>query len=352
MASVDGHIDKNFEARKADHVRLALETKSQADGLSGLARVRLVHEALPEINWSEVSLDASFFGEKIPSPIFVSSMTAGHKQSELLNSRIAEAAEARGWVMGIGSQRKQIFDDSAAKEWTQFRQRFPKLKVMGNIGLSQLIEIPNEDVKYLADSIQASAMIVHTNPLQEVIQPEGTPQFRGGIKRLEDLSRNLQLPIVLKETGCGVSKRTLLKLKGLGLRAVDVSGLGGTHWGRIEGERSGADSIRANASEVFKDWGNSTVDSMKWAQEAKADYEVWASGGVRSGLDAAKLFALGAKMVGVAQPVMQAAVESSQAVHNLLEKLEFDLRIALFCTGSRSVQELRNHIEVKDEPRT
>ncbi len=343
--------DKHFESRKADHVRLALDAQNQTEGLSGLTRVRLLHEALPEINWSDVSLETSLFGEKIPSPIFVSSMTAGHAQGAILNARIAEACEEHGWVMGIGSQRKQLFDQTAIQEWSTFRKRFQKLKVLGNLGLSQLIEISNEDVKDLADSIQASAMIIHTNPLQEAIQPEGTPQFKGGFKRLEDLARNLSIPVILKETGCGFSKRTLLKLKGIGLRVVDVSGLGGTHWGRIEGRRSSNNKLSA-AAESFQDWGISTVESLRWAQEAKPDYEVWASGGVRSGLDAAKLFGLGAKMVGIAQPVMAAAMKDTQAVKDLFEKFEYELKLALFCTGSKGVQELRNHIEVKDEPRT
>jgi len=349
MASVE--TDKNFESRKADHVRLALKSENQTQNLSGLSRVRLLHEALPDINFGDVTLETSFFGEKASSPMFVSSMTAGHSQSALLNSRIADAAEARGWVMGVGSQRKQLFDSQAIQEWQLFRQRFKKLKLLGNLGLTQLIEVTNDDVKDLVDSIEATGMIIHTNPLQEAIQPEGTPDFRGGFKRLEDLARNLQVPVILKETGCGFSKRTLLRLKGIGIRVVDVSGLGGTHWGRIEGKRAKSTG-NFEISDTFKDWGISTVDSLRWAQEIKPDYEVWASGGVRSGLDAAKFFGLGAKMVGVAQPVMAAATKDSDTVHKLLEKLETELKLALFCTGSRSVQELRNHIEVKDEART
>lgn len=337
--------DKKFESRKADHVRLSMDAGNQTTNLSGLSRIRLTHEALPEINWSDISIEASLFGEKINAPLFVSSMTAGHSEGEKLNFRIAEAAEKRGWVMGIGSQRKQLFDADAVQEWARFRARFPELKIMGNIGITQLIEMSNEDVLDLVDSVKASAMIVHTNPLQEALQPEGTPRFRGGFKRLEELAKNTSVPIVLKEVGCGFSKRTLLKLKGIGLRAVDVSGLGGTHWGRIEGKRA-TNEVLAQTSESFKDWGIPTVDSLRSAIDVKPDYEVWASGGVRSGLDAAKLFGLGAKMVGVAQPVMMAAVESTKAVEELLTRLEYELRMALFCTGSRGVQELRNHIEV------
>jgi isopentenyl-diphosphate Delta-isomerase len=339
--------DKKFESRKADHVRLSMDPGNQTTNLSGLSRVRLIHEALPDINWTDLTIESSLFGEKTLSPIFVSSMTAGHAEGEKLNFRIAEAAEKRGWVMGIGSQRKQLFDAEAVKEWARFRGRFPELKIMGNIGLSQLIEMSNDDVLDLVDSVKASAMIIHTNPLQEALQPEGTPRFRGGFKRLEDLAKNTQVPIVLKEVGCGFSKRTLLKLKGIGLKAVDVSGLGGTHWGRIEGKRA-TNEVLAQTAESFKDWGISTIDSLRSAIDIKPDYEVWASGGVRSGLDAAKLFALGAKMVGIAQPVMLAASESTKAVEELLARIEYELKLSLFCTGSRSVLELRNHIEVRE----
>ena len=339
--------DQNFELRKADHVRLALDSDNQASNLSGLARVRLLHEAMPEINWTDISIESTLFGERIASPIFVSSMTAGHSEGEKLNFRIAEAAEKRGWVMGVGSQRKQLFDPEAVEEWARFRQRFPEVRILGNIGLSQLIEMSDGDVKDLVESVRASAIVVHTNPLQEALQPEGTPRFRGGFKRLENLTKSTQIPVILKEVGCGFSKRTLLKLKGINLRAVDVSGLGGTHWGRIEGRRA-PNGILSGAAESFKDWGVSTVESLRSAVEIKPDYEIWASGGVRSGLDAAKLFALGAKFVGVAQPIMAAASQSVKAVEELMARYEYELKLAMFCTGSRAVQELRNHLEVRD----
>ena len=152
-------------------------------------------------------------------------------------------------------------------------------------------------------------MIVHTNPLQECIQPEGTPHFKGGLQALENLCRDLAVPVILKETGCGFSRKTLEKLKGVGLAAVDVSGKGGTHWGRVEARRLPAGHVREAAGESFADWGHTTVDSLMAARGVEWPRELWASGGVRNGLDAAKLIALGADLVGLAKPVLEAALK-------------------------------------------
>jgi isopentenyl-diphosphate delta-isomerase len=201
-----------------------------------------------------------------------------------------------------------------------------------------LIQTPIERVQKLADDLEASAMIIHLNALQECLQPEGTPQFKGGLKALKKLTRSLSMPVVVKETGCGFSKTTLEKLKDSGVAAVDVSGLGGTHWGRIEGLRN--PTLEAVA-ETFANWGISTVESVVTAVRSKPSYEVWASGGVRTGLDAAKLIAMGARTVGVAKPILEAALQSEEALDQCMQTIEHELKIALFCTGCRNISELR-----------
>lgn len=330
-------FEQQFERRKVDHIRLSLDEKSQANGGSGLDRVRLRHEAFPEINFNDVVLDTEVFSTKLKSPIFISSMTAGHAGSQNLNLLMAKVAQARGWAMGVGSQRRQLTDTHADFEWKSLRKECPDVVLFGNIGLSQLVSTPVSDVRRLAETLEASAMIVHTNPLQECLQPEGTPQFAGGLKALEKLCRELSLPVIVKETGCGFSQSTLSRLRGLGVAAVDVSGYGGTHWGRVEGGRSASGEKLNLAAETFKDWGVSTLDSLLYALEFQKDYQVWASGGVRSGLDAAIVLAIGAKMVGVAKPIMQAALQGESALMKQMELLEFELKTALFCTGSRDV---------------
>jgi isopentenyl-diphosphate delta-isomerase len=268
-------------------------------------------------------------------------MTAGHERSAALNALLARACEARGWRMGVGSQRRELGDKQAALEWKAIRRDSPKAELLGNLGLAQLIRCKISDIEKLVENLEASAMIIHLNALQECLQPEGTPQFKGGLKALEKLARKLSVPVVVKETGCGFSKATLKRLKGIGISAVDVSGLGGTHWGRIEGGRNGEGQVKHEAARTLASWGISTVDSLMDALVLKPDYEVWASGGVRSGLDAAKLLALGAKCVGFAMPVLDAAMKGEAQLLSKMETFEYELKTALFCTGSKSVEDLQ-----------
>lgn len=341
--SIVGEKPEHFESRKADHIRLALSEVTQATGGSGLDSVRLTHEAMPDLDFSEISIATKLFGKPAGSPMFVSSMTAGHAGSLNLNMVMAQVCEKRGWPMGVGSQRRQLTDRSVDAEWSKLRKAVPRVRLFGNIGLAQVIESPVADVRRLADTLEAEAMIVHLNPLQECMQPEGTPSFKGGLQALSKLVRELGLPVIVKETGCGISKGTLRRLSGIGVFAVDVSGYGGTHWGRVEGGRSNPAAMRARAAATFGEWGIGTVESLVAGVElGKKDYEMWASGGVRSGLDAAKLLALGASHVGFAKPVIEAALEGEEALDERLALFEFELKTALFCTGSRTIDELKD----------
>lgn len=363
--------DSQFESRKVDHIRLALDPGTQTSGASGLDHVRLRHEAFPELDFEQIDpVTSSFFGSA-RTPMFISSMTAGHAASGDLNLIMARVCEARNWPMGVGSQRKELFDSAASIEWTRIRKQCRGVRFFGNIGIAQLIRTSTDDIRRLAEALDASAMIVHTNPLQECLQPEGTPQFAGGLRAIERLVRELGRPVIVKETGCGFSTSSLRRLCGLGVAAVDISGMGGTHWGRVEGGRSPKGSMLHRAADTFRDWGVGTVESLRLALALEPkdesdrlgssvaiprqgpsdrldssarplrDYEVWASGGVRSGLDAAKLVAMGARMVGLAKPILEAALEGEDALNSALERLEYEFKMALFCTGSRTVLELR-----------
>lgn len=339
---MDLESNVQFESRKADHIRLSLSEKNQAAGESGLDRIRLIHEALPEINFSQVSLADRSLNKKVRTPFLVSSMTAGHSDSVNLNRTLALACEARGWRMGVGSQRRELNDKAAAGEWKEIRKSAKTVELLGNLGLAQLIQTKTSDVQRLVDALEASAMIIHLNALQECMQPEGTPDFRGGLKAIERLVKGLDVPVVIKETGCGISRATFKKLKGTGVAAVDVSGYGGTHWGRIEGDRNRSDSVRAEAAATLANWGISTVESLQEAFSLKLDFEIWGSGGVRSGLDAAKLLAMGATQVGFAKPILEAALKSEAELDRKMSVFEYELKTALFCTGCKSVEELRS----------
>jgi isopentenyl-diphosphate Delta-isomerase len=330
-----------FEGRKRDHIALALKNETEALGQSGLDDIELIHEALPDLVFSEINLSTKSLNEQIATPFVVSSMTAGHDDSLTLNTRLAKVSAERGWWMGVGSQRRELTDTSALQEWKAVRAGAPRANLMSNIGIAQLIVTPIEQVMRLTEAIEARAMIVHLNALQECIQPEGTPSFKGGLEKISALVKALApLPVIVKETGCGFSARTLLRLKETGIAVVDVAGFGGTHWGRIEGLRATTDKVRAAAGQTFANWGISTADAVLNAKAVNTSYEVWGSGGVRTGLDAAKLLALGTKRVAFAKPILQAALDGDESLNLCMQTIEFELQTALFCTGCKSIEEL------------
>lgn len=339
---MDSKDFSDFEARKADHLRLAMDTRTQARAGSGWDEIHLVHEALPELNLDGIELSSKFWDHSATSPLFISSMTAGHHQGEALNTVLAKGAAIRGWPMGVGSQRRELDDPTAAEEWRRLRKAAPQACFFSNLGITQLIQYGHEAALRLTHSLEAQAIIIHLNALQEALQPEGTPLFAGGLTAIEGLSRAANLPIVVKETGCGFSKATLQRLFSAGVSAVDIGGYGGTHWGRIEGFRAAPDSLQALAAQTFAHWGEPTPYCLQEAKDVgRKNQELWASGGVRSGLDAAKAIALGADKVGLAQPALAAALQGENALQRWMEQMEFELKLALFCTGSRTVEQLR-----------
>lgn len=373
----ESETSTQFETRKRDHIKIALDSKSQTDGQNGLDSIELIHEALPELDYKEVDISTSFFfsgnaslksdaiSHKLSSPIFISSMTAGHQHGRQINEALARLSDRRQILMGVGSQRRELNDSNAADEWAQVRKQAPRAKLIGNIGITQLIKTPIDKIQKLIDATEAVALFVHLNPLQEVLQPEGTPSFRDGHQALENLVKIAGVPIIVKEVGCGFSVETLKRLHSTGVFAVDVSGKGGTHWGRVEGYRSQPDQLLYKVAQTFQNWGVSTVQSMLNAKEAAkgtaASYEVWASGGVRNGLEVGKLVALGAKKVGVAKPFLEATLQgqnvdqviksdlADQALEDLLNRLETELKITMFCTGCRTLQDLQTKPVIKTQ---
>lgn len=333
-----------FEKRKQDHIELALMMENQADESHRYDAITLMHDALPDINFDEIRLTGTRFGQTVEKPLMVASMTAGHHHAENINRNLMAACMKTGWAMGVGSQRRELTDLNAATEWRALRRDYSGVSLYSNLGIAQVITTPIESILRLTDAIQADALIVHCNPLQECIQPEGTPVFKGCWDSLALLVKHLPIPLVVKETGCGFSKATLSRLNAIGVNAVDVSGLGGTHWGRIEGHRAPHESIQKNASKTFRNWGIDTVSSVMDAYSLSPVFEIWGSGGVRHGLDAAKLFALGASTVAFAKPMLAAAIESAAQVTHVMNTIEYEIKVALFCTGSRTLYELKEKI--------
>lgn len=332
---------RQFEKRKQEHIELALMPANQADEYNAFDNLKLIHEALPDINFNEIRLNGARFNKPIITPFMVSSMTAGHMDSKLINRNLIAACAESGWAMGVGSQRRELTDDQASFEWAPIRRDFPQVSLFGNLGIAQLISTPVDQLRRLTDTLQAEALIIHCNPLQECIQPEGTPLFKGCWHALDHLVKLLPIPVIVKETGCGFSSSTLIRLNEIGVAAVDVSGLGGTHWGRIEGHRAVDEPIRQKAADTFRGWGIDTVSSVCFAASLNPSFEIWGSGGVRNGLDAAKLIALGASTVGFAKPMLEPALISASTVLSVMRSIEYELKVAMFCTGSRVLSDLK-----------
>ena len=342
------NLDKlSYETRKQDHLHLALR-EANFEGDNGLKKIKLIHEALPNLNWDDVDISTTILGKKFATPFFVSGMTGGFDGAQQINRRLAQACSKKGWIMGVGSQRKQLFSKDAYLEWESIKKEFPNLSFIGNLGISQVIHTPIEKIEELVHSLGAFAIMIHTNPLQECLQPEGTPHFKGWKEVLKKIIKKISVPVCIKETGCGFSESTLKSLCGLGLGAVDVSGYGGTHWGRIEGDRIPSEDVRKEAAKTFAQWGQSTLSSLLSAQKlSKKDFEIWASGGLTNGLDAAKSLALGSSAVGFANLILKQAMKSEKSLMDQMFLLEHELKIALFCTGSQSLKDLNQWEFVK-----
>jgi len=338
--------DQEFITRKVDHIRLSLVAESEALACNTLDGYRLIHDSLPDLELSQVSISAPFLDQLQRTPFFIAGMTAGHPDAEALNRRLAAAAAKRGWGFGLGSQRRELQGVFLDAPVTAIRNAHPGLALISNLGIAQLIGIDRSgEWSRLRDLLARSgsnALAIHLNPLQESVQTEGTRDFRGGIAAISNLLRQVSVPVILKETGSGMSASFLRRISELPLHAVDVSGLGGTHWGRIEGMRAPEGSLARGLGKTFANWGIPTAESIRNAVGILGErgVKVLASGGIRSGLDAAKCLALGASAAGFARPALEAALAGEAALEQWMERVEQELRIALFCTNSAGIPEL------------
>ncbi len=336
---------KKFDSRKKDHILYSTSKESQFDSFkSASEQIQLLPTAFPEINLNQVKLNQILLGESFSSPHFISSMTGGHESGFKTNDVLASCAAEKNWLMGVGSQRKELADSSYAKEWTDIKKKYPKLKLMANIGLSQLIEVGSEQIERLIDSCQAIGVFVHSNPLQEAVQKEGTPNFEGGLKALEALCAKSSVPVVLKEVGFGITKRDLLRVNNFGLAAVDISGAGGTHWSKVEALRDSTKSFHYDLGMSFNRWGQTSAQILNdvSSEGLKLNFDLWASGGVRSGVDSCALLAAGAQAVGVASPLMKAALAGPENLLQLMKLYDEQLRVSMFNLGVCNVKSLKD----------
>jgi isopentenyl-diphosphate delta-isomerase len=337
-------LSKETRKRKEDHIRISLNQDVQArKTTTGFEDICFIHRALPEINKRTIDLSTTVFGHKFSAPLIVGAITGGTEEATRINATIAEAVEELGLGMGVGSQRAAIEDKKLEKTFTIVRKKAPKAFLIANIGGVQLVNgYGLSEVRKATEMIEADAIAVHLNALQEAVQPEGQTNFKGILERIRGLTKELVRPVIAKETGAGVSAEEAAKLEEAGVKGVDVSGVGGTSFAAVEYYRAlgRGNGSQRRLGDVFWDWGIPTAASIVEVSQT-VNVPVIASGGIRNGVDVAKAVALGASLASFSQPVLQAAVKSVEETKAALLLTIDELRNVMFLVGAESVQGLR-----------
>lgn len=332
--------NSTISSRKIDHIRINLEEDVRSTLTTGFDAYRFVHEALPEIDLDDVQLSQDLFGKRVQAPILISSMTGGTDEAERINRTLAEAAQATGIVMGVGSQRAALEQGDTARTF-RVRQYAPDILLFANLGAVQLnYGYSVEHCRRAVDMIEADALILHLNPLQEAVQPEGDTRFSGLAKRIAAVCRALPVPVIVKEVGWGISERSARLLSEAGVAAIDVAGAGGTSWSQVEKYRI-ADERLARVASAFRNWGIPTAESIQMVRKAAPGMIIFSSGGLRDGIDIAKSIALGARLGGMAGLFLKAAVRSLDETVAAIHEIRRELQICMFAAGAADLQQLQ-----------
>jgi isopentenyl-diphosphate delta-isomerase len=334
-------MSKVTEERKADHIRVNLEQDVDSGLIAGFEHLQFEHNALPELNLSEIELSQDFLGKRLAAPLLISSMTGGTAQASEINRALAIAAQASGIAMGLGSQRVAIEDPSLAETFNM-RALAPDILMFANLGAVQLnYGYGAEQAQRAIDMIEADALVLHLNALQEAVQPEGDTNFDGLLSKIGALVGSVSVPVIAKEVGWGISASTAARLVEAGVAIIDVAGAGGTSWSQVEMHRT-SEKKQADLAARFVNWGIPTAEAVRQVRAALPNTPIIASGGLRTGLDLAKSIALGAQLGGMAGPFLKVAVESSQAVAELIDQTLQELQVCMFATGARDLESLRS----------
>ena len=331
----------SHEKRKAEHLNISLHEAVEFQGVTtGLEKYSFIHQALPEIDLAGIDISIDFLGKRLSAPIIISSMVGGIETAAGINRKLAQLAQKLGLAMGVGSQRGLIGSPELYHTY-RVRDVAPDILLLANLGAVQLnYGFGMAECLRAVESIEADALVLHLNPLQEALQTGGNTDFSDLLKKIEQLCRVLPVPVVAKEVGGGISASAARRLAEAGISAIDVAGAGGTCWSEIERKRSTdrlSDSIAAN----FSSWGIPTAESIIMARQGAPGLPLIASGGIRTGLDAAKAIALGADAAGIAAPLLKAVNVSLQEGEELLREIIEVLRIAMFCTGAADIKGLK-----------
>jgi isopentenyl-diphosphate delta-isomerase len=330
-----------IDQRKSDHIKINLEQDVRSALTTGLESYRFVHEALPELDLNRVDTTLSLFGKKLHSPILISSMTGGTEEAGEINQRLAEAAQEVGVAMGVGSQRAALEHPEQTTTFSITRKVAPDILLFANLGAVQLnYGYGIDHCRRAVDMIQADALILHLNPLQEAVQDAGDVNFAGLAKKIEVICEKLEVPVIAKEVGWGISERTAKLLADCGVQAIDVAGAGGTSWSQVEMHRA-PDEFTRQLAATFVGWGIPTAESILNVKKAVPDMTVFASGGIKDGLDITKCIALGAILGGMAGQFLKAAAISTDNVIKMMRLTKRQIEVTMFATGSGTLEDLK-----------
>ncbi|MGI0029886.1 MAG: type 2 isopentenyl-diphosphate Delta-isomerase [Nitrososphaera sp.] len=332
-----------IKQRKKDGIEIPLQKNVQAKSTSTyLEHVRLVHNALPEMNFEDIDTSTSFLGHRFSAPIIIDSMTGGTDEATVINGRLGELAEKYGFGMGLGSQRAGLKSEELAATYAIARKNAPNAFLIANIGGAQLAKgLSVDEARKIVKMIRANALVVHLNPLQELIQPEGEPRYKGVLDKISELAKSMDVPVMVKEVGAGISKEVAVKLEMAGVSAINVAGSGGTSWAGVEKIRADAasDDLKSHLGEMFWDWGIPTAASIIEVRRA-VKLPLIASGGLRSGLEAAKCIVLGASMAAMAYPFLRSAAQSQEKLFAFADMLLAEMKSTMFLVGARNIDAL------------
>lgn len=328
------------QQRKSDHIRINLQEDVSFQNVStGFERYRFIHCALPDLDLSAIDTATTLLGKPLALPLLISSMTGGTPEAQTINRRLAEAAQDAGAAMGVGSQRAAIENPELAPTY-RVRDVAPDVLLLANLGAVQLNHgYGVDECRRAIEMIAADGLILHLNPLQEALQPQGNTRFAGLLPKIEKICRTLEVPVIVKEVGWGISEQIARQLAEAGVAVIDVAGAGGISWSRVEMHRART-KREQDVAAAFADWGLPTVDSLQMARHGAPDLPLIASGGIRSGIEIAKALALGASACGIAGPFLSAATKSTQAVTDLIAVLASQLRVAMFAANAADIAAL------------
>lgn len=328
--------------RKIEHLKLCAESPVESRKVSaGFEDVTLIHRALPELDMDKLNLSIDLLGKRLQSPFLIASITGGHPDTTSVNAALAAAAEELGVGMGVGSQRAAIDDPAQEESFRVVREKAPNAFIYGNVGAAQIRQYGIDGLEKLIEMIDADALAIHLNFLQEAIQPEGDRDATGCLDMIKEICSVLNKPVIIKETGAGISREDAILLQKAGVSAIDVGGAGGTSWAGVEvyRARKSGDYASENLGELFWDFGIPTVASII---ESRVSLPIIATGGIRTGVEIAKSIALGASAASAALPFVSPALEGKESVVRVLSRMLDELRISMFLCGCANIQDLRN----------